>query len=1666
MFCCETSYAQQTFGNEWINYNQEYYKISITQDGMYRLSFDQLNNIGFPVNTIDPRRIQLFYKGIEQAIYVEGQQDLKFDSSDFIEFYGKRNDGTTDTQLYVTPEAQPHPYYNLFSDTSAYFLTYKLSAETGKRMTSFFENNVNGLPAEENFNQPVIDLFSTSYHEGESYGITNEIVLSQYDNYEGWTGTYASRGQSLNHTLQNITNTYQSGSKPQLQILLAGGNNNSHSADIFIGPSTSSFRSLGAVTFNKDENFLFTSEIEWSDISASGEMAVRVTVNGVNGAADRMAFSYIRLVYPHNFDLANQDNRKMQLNQNIGGKSFLRITNPVANSKLWDITDANNLIEIKTNASFNELTAIIPNTEEARTLYLQAQNLTPTKIEQVAFQQINPSDFDYIMISNELLRGATTAGNPDPVKAYKEYRESSTGGAYKVLLLNIDEIYDQFNYGLTSPLAVRKLCDFMLNSGQPKHLFLIGRATNNSFNYYRKNPETAEATNFVPTFGHPGADIAFTAGLNGSLLEEAIATGRINAKSPDEVEAYLNKVIETESLIYNELWHKNIIHLTGGQNESELVRFRSYGNEFKNTAEGPLLGGLVSQTSKKTNDAVEFLNITKEINEGIGLITFFGHSGASVTDIEVGIVSDPKFGYNNKGKYPIFIVNGCNAGDFFGLNESFGVDWVLTPDLGALGFMAHSSLAFSSNLRNYTNLFYSIAFSEEDFFAKSQGEIKKEVSKRYASVFGTSVFSSSQVQQFVLQGDPAVKVFAADKPDFDIVNDNIKTATYDGSPLLSEVDSFYVDIDIKNYGKYDAKPLLISIKRTLPNGTQTVYGPELYDPVLRQDTIRFKIDNQIAGVEGNNTFQIILDDSDLIEELDETNNTANFELFMASGSTFNILPQNYSIVNSATVDFIFQSTDLLSGNRDFLLEIDTTSQFNSAFLIQQSITENVVAKLPIDLETKGAIPNETVVYWRTKFANPLPSEADEWVLSSFVLKNSGEGWNQSDNDQLNQSAKTGLTFDVNNGVWDFLENNTSLEINTFGPNHPTSNNEDTQLLLDGTNFFETNAPSDPGCRTNSLNIIAFDFQSTNPYKPVNYGTADVLNDQVCGKVPQNIYNFTESEFAGSVNPEVVIENIKNKDNVLVFSLGNLNYSTWSANLKSKLSELGISQATLDNLEDGEPMIFFGVKGEPQGTATEVLTPNTPKDQQEIELATTISGSFFSGKLTSEKIGPAMSYNQFIHDLDLTNSGSGDNYSFSIIGIDQQNNEAPLIENIQSLTTDLSSVDASIYPNLRIQLNLEDRTDLTPLQLKKWLVEYEQSPEGILLKRDTEGIDSPIVKQEGEPMTTNFTFWNLSKKNFSDSVKVNYMVTNKESATIFPDSLLLKPLNPNDSVNFSIAIKTLGKVGTNDLSLNINKTDQSEVHTNNNDMRLSSFIEIESDQANPILEVSFDGIFILDGDIVSPNPNILISMKDENQYLYKEDTTGFNFFLKKPCDGCGFERVAFSNPAVTWQSATENSDFKIDYTPKNLANGMYTLQVQVSDESGNESGTEPYEINFEVINESTITNFYPYPNPFSSSTRFVFTLTGNDIPEDIKIQIMTVTGRVVREILREEMGSIRIGNNITDYAWDGRDEYGDQLANGVYLYKVYIKQNGQDITHRQTSADKAFKNGFGKMYLLR
>jgi flagellar hook assembly protein FlgD len=157
--------------------------------------------------------------------------------------------------------------------------------------------------------------------------------------------------------------------------------------------------------------------------------------------------------------------------------------------------------------------------------------------------------------------------------------------------------------------------------------------------------------------------------------------------------------------------------------------------------------------------------------------------------------------------------------------------------------------------------------------------------------------------------------------------------------------------------------------------------------------------------------------------------------------------------------------------------------------------------------------------------------------------------------------------------------------------------------------------------------------------------------------------------------------------------------------------------------------------------------------------------------------------------------------------------------------------------------------------------------------------------------------------------------------------------------------------------------------------------------------------------------------------------------------------------------------------------MYQLLIKAKDATGNKSveyknanadDFASYAINFQIISKKSISSVLNYPNPFSTSTQFVYTLTGNEPPAYFKIQIMTITGRVVREITQAELGELKVGTHKTDYAWDGTDQYGDRLAAGVYLYKVIAKKaNGEDFeAHQNEKADEFFKNGIGKMVILR
>ena len=1656
----------QDYGNEWVDYNKQYYKIPVAQDGFYRISYADLVSAGFPVNSVDPRRLQIFHRGQEQAIYVQGQGDAIFNTSDFIEFYGQKNDGTSDTELYRPADAQPHQYYNIYTDTTAYFLTYNLVPTLGKRMTTFSENNIDGLAAETAHNRSIIKVNTEQYSGGRSFNTSDVTKYSWFDYGEGWTGAQIQEGQSIDYTLSGVASAVQSDGNPSLQVLLVGRDDVAHQAEIFVGATSGSLRSLGTVQFDQYEAHLFESNINWTDISGSGDLLVRVTAQGVSGANDRLSVSYIHLVYPRAFDMAGTDSEKFVLKTKTGNKSYVEVQNAPATPQIYDITDPANIIKIGHNTSGSTINAIVNNTATSRTLWVNGTDYITPVLHHVDFQDIDPASYDYIIISHPLLM--QSAGSvDDPVQAYADYRASAEGGGFSVLVADIEMLYNQFNYGELNPLAIYRFMRFMVDNGDPRYLFLIGKGLDPGINIHRRTQDYIPITRFgvthyvrdlVPSAGNPGSDIIFTAGLDGTTYEPAVPVGRIPALTSAQVLAYLDKVKEMEALPFEDLWRKRILHLSGGISTSELSLFKTYTDGFGDIAEDKYLGGSVKTITKETNSTVELINVEDEVNNGLNLVTFFGHSAPSVTDIDIGYVTDPLLGYDNPGKYPTFLVNGCNAGQFFSGNVLFGEDWILAEDKGALGFLAHSSFGFASNLRKYSNIFYGTGYGDSVYVSKPIGDIHKEVSIRYMATSSTTAANISQVQQMVLLGDPAIMLFGAEQPDYEVHEDNVFLESFTEEPVSAQLDSFAIKAIVRNFGRTYSGSMRVRVTRTMSDNSTMVYD-SLFSSVYFQDTITMVIKNEDVTGFGNNQFLVEIDYGNEIDELNEGNNTALLNAFIPLFGTKNLYPINYSIASAQPVELLVQATDILSDTRDFIIEIDTVSTFNSPFKKQNSISAKLLASWQVDLLADVAANDSVVYFWRSKFAQSSEGESDEWSTNSFIyIKGGPEGWSQSKFAQFNDNTLQGLDRDEASEELKFRESEMDVYIKTYGANHEATN-LDVVVELNGAAYIINNGRP---CRNNTINLIAFDKSTTVPYAPIPF---DIMDPRTCGRLPQVINSFTFTELeAGTDNFLQTIDNIGTADSVVIFSIGDPNFTAWSATVKSKLEEIGASTANLDALQNGEPYILLGRKGAAPGTATEIKTTTVPVDEQQIELDETITGIFSSGSMSSTLIGPASQWQLLINNVVISETPQTDVYGIDVFGINSSGNEVQLRTGETDKLVDISAIDAAQYPYLRLKYNIEDDINLTPAQLKKWQVIYSGVPEGILLVDDATKQNKET--SEGGSIETSFGFKNLSVHNFPDSIPVRYTLFNQSSRTSDAKTIKIKSPLPGDTTNFNLNLQTFGKGGINDYNVYVNPGEVPEQYLENNVFDEKSYLTVHEDDINPLIDVAFDGVYIMDGDIVSPSPLISIRLKDENQYIFKQDTTNVNVFLKHPCETCEFQRVSFSSQNMQWFPADNENDFRIEYKPQMLEDGKYTLMVDAEDASGNASGAKPYTVNFEVVNESTITNFYPYPNPFSSNTRFIFTLTGSEIPDEIKIQIMTVSGKIVREITQNELGPVRIGNNISEFAWNGKDEFGDQLANGVYLYRVIVKQNGETLDHRKTSADRAFKNGFGKLYLLR
>lgn len=1644
----------QPYGNEWIDENQTYYKFKVGKDGMYRITSDQLEEAGFPVGSIPASRIRLYRRGEEQAIRVNSSGGVlqSFD------FYGETNDGLEDQSLYSTETNQLHPGHSLFSDSASYFLTYSLNNTAGLRMDSYTEANTSAIDAETYYTSKEVIFFDEEYANGRRYAGGN-ITLSSYDRGEGWAAAPIKNNENININL-SLPEAARSVTLPTLIFNLVGANNNQHNASVFVGADENNLRLLGSFIFNGFDFRVVPINIQWSDVAADGSLFVRITPTAPN---DRLTISTLEVQYPREFVSDGASDQVINLRENNDGKSFIRVTTPPPSAELFDITDSNRPIQIGINQSETSFLGIVRNTNAERKLLISASQLQVAGLQQVSLPRITPGDFNYLMITHPQLRTGE-----DQVARYAAYRASEAGGGYQVLISEIDDLYNLFSFGDPSPLAIRRFSDMMLDGGNPEYLFIIGKGLTPRPGFYKR--DLPEIINYVPTYGHPGTDIPFTAGLSNDGYESSIPTGRISAYTPAEVGAYLDKVIEMEALPFDNFWRKNSLLLSGGLTAGEQSTFRSFIEDFEDVLNNQFLGGNSKLISKERSEAVSEFDVTTEINEGVSLVTFFGHSSASTSDIEVGLVSNDELGYTNKGRYPVFLVNGCNAGNFYAaetINSTriFGDDWILTPDLGAVGFIASSSFALSRNLKDFSDIFFQFGYADESVFGEGIGDILQMTGVEYIGRSSTSPTNIAQVQQFSLNGDPALSLFGAKQPDYDISEEDVDFQSFDGDLIVATSDSFNIQIALKNFGRLTSDSIEVAVLRTLQNGEVISYDREKYAPVTTQDTLNYVIrSNPELDETGTSTFEIFIDPLNETKELLESNNSVVLTLDIFSGSTTNLYPLDYGIVPETNVTLTYQLSNLVSGEKSVLIELDTTASFDSGWKRSNVIQSGLLNDWETDISFDG-IADGQVFYWRTKLENPSPLESDEWVTSSFsYLSGSPTGWRQATAPQLQNSLKDGVTLTADKS-WEFESESTSVQVETFGSANTELTKDDVRMLVNGSNYLIQNIEATsrfPDCANNTFNALVFDRRSAIPYAPIFIEGDDTKQRLVCGRRPQLVYNFLEQDITGinpSGNPVVtILDSLINEsaagDIVLLFNIGEVAYSKWPTNTISKLGEIGLLPETIENLEDGQPFIAIGKKGANPGEAI-ILSDNGSSDpllEQALTLVTDIVGSDGEGKVESLRIGPATNWMDFSQQIEVLNSE--DEFATSIYGIKDDQREI-LLENFNGTQFDLSGTNANEFNFIELEWSFSDQARQTPAQLDQWQVTFESLPDGLLIDEN----DARIV-QEGAHYRPEFGFYNYTGAVFQDSIKATYSVLNRENRSFFIDTVKVKAPAPGDTVFINPEISTVGFGGVNDIAVAFNIEDVPEQYRNNNLINRRSLLIVEPDRTSPVLDVTIDGRYIKNGEVVSSSPTIEVRLKDESEFFLKSDTSGMLLSLKAPCEGCNYGRINFSSPAVTWTPATDEEDFKIIYQPGNLEDGFYGLRVQAEDASGNSSGEEPYEINFNIATQPSIGGLTAFPNPFNNGVRFAFTLTGTEPPEEFAIRIYSLRGQLIRVVTLEELGELHIGENVTDPIWDGTDADGRSVENGIYFYKIFMRRGGEEI-------DGSFvENGIGRLYLMR
>ena len=737
----------------------DWYRLTVTEEGMYRLNETFLRAAGVPVGNFDPRTLKVYgYGGAplpenpleprpadlqELAIMVEGEADGQFNPGDYVVFYGRDVDGWEYDASGATYRHYTHPY----AQDNYYWLTY--GGEAGRRMVEVASDP----------SPP--DMVADSF-------LDHVVVEEEKINYLGSGKQWL--GQSINGPSGSFTHVIPlpdlvSGRSMVYRYTLAARSTATSILTVREAGTQLAVHSLPA-GFLYQEVTGGTYQVTGSTSTVSGGTSQLTVAYSSQATGSQGWIDWIEILYPRmlwavdgalRFRSPDSTGVVEYRLQRFGGLPMIfDVTRHDSVLRFGDVSGSYVFRSREQQGAPREYCVVTPPAWKS-----------PAGVERIGNQDLRgyAGGADFIIVTSGEFRAAA-----DRLRAF---REQSAGGGLKTLVVDVEQIYNEFSSGVPDVTAIRDYLKFAVEtwSASPQFALLLGGAS------YDYKGILGTRSSFVPTWqtlesrddlGSYATDDFFAKFGAGNAL--SMVLGRVSCRTVGEAEAVVDKLLRYESTSARDGWKMRILFVgddawtpEGGEvgdrtihsDQTETLASTAFTPDEVERKKIYLAEYPTVNSSQGRRKPSAYQDIITEINRGALIVNFAGHGNPNVWAheriFEVG-TSIPQL--LNRDRLSVFFLATCNFSQFDNPKSYTGSELLMNrSEGGAIGVISATRKVFAGgnaalNQGTYRRMFTRDAFS-------------RLVVERPATallLYKNSSGNGSNDQKFFYMGDPTMRL--------------------------------------------------------------------------------------------------------------------------------------------------------------------------------------------------------------------------------------------------------------------------------------------------------------------------------------------------------------------------------------------------------------------------------------------------------------------------------------------------------------------------------------------------------------------------------------------------------------------------------------------------------------------------------------------------------------------------------------------------------------------------------------------------------------------------------------------------------------------------------------------------------------------------------------------